>query len=274
MTSSSAKALAALTDVTPRVESFIRGSAAVFTCIAPDGREQNQDAVDLVARPNEEGVLIVCDGAGGLPGGQSASETVVRSIRESVQNWDLEIRSAVLSGIDEANAAIQKDGSGGGSTLAAVQVRENVIRTYHVGDSTILIVGQRGRIKAQTRDHSPTAYAVESGYLDEADAIHHEERHLVSNLVGCAPMSIEVGPRYTLAAYDTVVLGSDGLFDNVYLEEIAEIVRKGPIGRCAETLAALALQRILHPEAGNPSKLDDVTFIIYRQRRTRPKASA
>ncbi|MHC4422347.1 MAG: PP2C family protein-serine/threonine phosphatase, partial [Planctomycetota bacterium] len=65
---------------------------------------------------------------------------------------------------------------------------------------------------------------------------------------------------------DTLVLGSDGLFDNLHLEEITEYVRKGPLARAAESLAAACRRRMCEPRADHPSKPDDLTFLLYRRR--------
>ena len=42
-------------------------------------------------------------------------------------------------------------------------------------------------------------FAVESGMLSEDDALHHDERNLVSNVVGDEQMRIELGPPLKLA---------------------------------------------------------------------------
>ena len=104
-----------------------------------------------------------------------------------------ELRDAILNGFEDANGAVQALGIGAATTLAVVEVKENIVRPYHVGDSMILVVGQRGKIKLQSVPHSPVGYGVESGLLDEKEAMYHEERHLVSNVVGSPDMRIESG---------------------------------------------------------------------------------
>ena len=170
----------------------------------------------------------------------------------------------MLDGVERANAEVTGLAVGAATTLAVVELGRAAIRPYHVGDSTILVVGQRGKLKLQTVPHSPVGYAVEAGLLDEKEAIHHEDRHLVSNIVGSPEMTIEVGRTLKLRPRDTVVLGSDGLFDNLHVEEITEIVRKGPLGAAAAALADVCRRRMDEPEPGRPSKPDDLTFLVYR----------
>ena len=74
--------------------------------------------------------------------------------------------------------------------------------------------------------------------------MHHEERHVVSNAIGSSEMHIDVGPPVRLAARDTVLLASDGLFDNLLMKEIVAIVRKGPLERVVRDLADGALARM------------------------------
>jgi serine/threonine protein phosphatase PrpC len=146
------------------------------------------------------------------------------------------------------------------------------LRTYHVGDSAILVVGQRGKVKLQTVAHSPVGYAVESGLMGEQEAMHHDERHLISNAVGAADMRIEIGSPLRLAARDTVLLATDGLFDNLEIGEIVEGIRVKPLRVVAEGLAQRVAERMRAPSAGEPSKPDDVTFILFRLEPTpRPK---
>jgi serine/threonine protein phosphatase PrpC len=78
-------------------------------------------------------------------------------------------------------------------------------------------------------------------------------------------MRIEIGPAIPLAARDTLLLASDGLFDNLYPEEIIDIIRCGPLMKAATRLCDTANRRMLHPTKGEPSKWDDMSFILFRQ---------
>ena len=67
-----------------------------------------------------------------------------------------------------------------------------------------------------------------------------------------------------LAARDTVLLGTDGLWDNLFLSEIVELIRAGELLDSAEKLARTVIERMESPVTGQPSKPDDVSFILYR----------
>jgi serine/threonine protein phosphatase PrpC len=116
----------------------------------------------------------------------------------------------------------------------------------------------------QTLPHSPVGYAVEAGILDVRRALHHEDRHLVSNLLGAPDMRIDVGPRVRLRQRDTVVLGSDGLFDNLHVSEVVEIVRGGPLEPTAADLAGRCRARMT-ANGNAPCHPDDLTFALFRR---------
>ena len=247
------------------------GQVAVYTAAAEDGAA-NEDAVGLFPCVDETTVLSVADGVGGLRAGEQAAHIALIQLRAAlnrIRRENAEPRAAILDGFEQANRAVIEMGIGAATTLAVVEVCGNQIRPYHVGDSPILVVGQRGHVKLQSIAHSPVGYAVESGLVDEDDALNHEERHVVSNLIGETDMRIEIGSTMTLARYDTVLIASDGLWDNLYLSEIVDTVRKGSMVQVARDLVDTCRRRMDGGGEHQPSKLDDVSFVLYRQARGR-----
>ncbi|HJP04018.1 MAG: protein phosphatase 2C domain-containing protein [Gammaproteobacteria bacterium] len=243
------------------------GSLAVAVAVSSEKSTQNEDSAAIVPVNGDCLVLAVADGVGGLPTGRKASNTAVEKIREAlrdVEDEDARVRTAILDGIEAANRALLEMGTGTATTLTVADIRDNQIRTYHVGDSAAWLVGQRGVIKLQTTPHSPVGFAVEAGLIDENEALNHEELHEISNVVGSNDMRIEIGPRFPIAARDTVLLASDGLFDNVLQDEIIEIIRKGPVAEAVETLWDLARRRMLGEDDSKPSKPDDFSAILFR----------
>ncbi|MDH3593112.1 MAG: serine/threonine-protein phosphatase [Planctomycetota bacterium] len=239
----------------PIVGSFRGGTVAYYSEPAPGRLGANEDA----ALVDERGLLAVADGVGGSAGGERAAQHLVTLLAETPPE-----RSGILDALERANTEIAALGVGACSTVAIVAIEEGRARSYHVGDSMILVVGQRGRRKLQAISHSPVGYAIEAGVLDEEEALHHDELHVVSNLVGTADMRIEVSTPIRLAPRDTVVIASDGLSDNLHMEEIVETVRKGPLEKAARRLAHEARTRMREPDGERPSKPDDLTFLLYR----------
>lgn len=244
------------------------GLAVAYSRRAPDKESDNEDTVAAIPYGPDACVLVVADGAGGLPGGRRASRTAVMTLEASLQTSMTEtmlLRTAILNGIDAANHAVLELG-GGKTTLTVVTVEGLVARTYQIGDSEALIVGQRGKVKAQTLAHSPTGFAVEAGFLDQRAALHHEERHLVSNFLGTSDMRIDMGNTVVLNPFDTVLLASDGLTDNLHFEEIVEFSRKGALEGAIEALTGLACRRMSNETKTLPSKPDDLSVMLFRKR--------
>jgi serine/threonine protein phosphatase PrpC len=244
---------------------FSGGEAVVFTYSAPDKTSGNEDAAALVPLDEYSGVLIVADGVGGSPGGSQAStlavQTLLHRITHAIEGRSL--RETILDGIEAANQAVLNLGTGAATTLAVIEIQRYAIRPYHVGDSLILLTGQRGKVKFQNVPHSPTGYAVESGLMDETDAINHEERSVVSNVVGDTDMRIEIGPTTKMLPRDTLVVASDGLADNLYVDEIVHTIRTGPLPRAGEALIQSSHERMRNPQH-RPGHPDDLTFILFR----------
>ena len=245
------------------------GSLIAFTCPAPEKTTGNEDSLAVFPCGPESAVFVIADGAGGMPGGGRASRAAIEALEASVLTHvadGTELRTAVLNGIEAANLAVRDFGNGSATTMTIVTIDGIEARSYQVGDSEALVVGQRGRIRAQTLAHSPTGFAVEAGILDQRDALHHEERHLVSNFVGTSEMRIEIGPGTRLNPRDTVMLASDGLMDNVHLHEITELIRKGPLAAASSSLSGLALRRMTVETLDQPSQPDDLSFMLFRKR--------
>ena len=244
------------------------GSLVAFTAPAPDKEGENEDTLAAIPYGPAAAVLVVADGAGGLPGGRRASETAVKvlesSLRQSMEETML-LRTAILNGIEAANHAVRELGNGSATTLTVVTIEGRAARTYQVGDSEAMIVGQRGRVRAQTMAHSPTGFAVEAGFLDQRDALHHEDRHLVSNFLGTTEMHIDVGATVQLNPRDTVLLASDGLTDNIHFDEIVEFMRKGPLDIALDAITRRALRRMTVESKTLPSKPDDLSVILFRK---------
>jgi serine/threonine protein phosphatase PrpC len=251
----------------PELVPVAGGLAAVFSGRSPIKESPNEDAAAIIPIDECTAVLLVADGLGGSAKGEEASRIAIDELNVAVKkarSEDMQLRTAIMNGIERANDTIQALGVGAGATLAVVELRNGTLRPYHVGDSMVLVVGGQGKIKLQTVSHSPVGYGVESGLLDESDAIRHEDRHVVSNFIGTPQMHIDVGPSITLAKRDTALLASDGLFDNLLLAEIVECIRKGSLQESLTRLVAQSQQRMGDTTSDGPSKPDDITAIVFR----------
>jgi serine/threonine protein phosphatase PrpC len=244
------------------------GQVAIRSLKAPDKDTPNEDGAAVIPVNNSAVVLAVADGVGGMRRGRDAAaitlRTLTRLIHETAPDGD-RLRTVIMDAVEAANREILALGVGAATTLAVAEISGGHVRSYHVGDSEIFSVGQRGKIKLSVTPHSPTGFAIEAGLMDEDEALLHDERHMLSNVVGTDDMRIEVGTAVRLAQRDTVLLASDGLVDNLRVDEIVQIIRKGPLEVAADELVRRAAGRMSEVSADHPSKPDDLTVVLFRQ---------
>ena len=241
------------------------GDAVYETHRSPDKETSNEDGLLVLSVDATRAVLAVADGLGGHAAGSTASRIALEQLSDSVLRAvgeGRELRDGIIDGFELANQEVLGLGTGAGTTLAVVEISGAQLRTYHVGDSSIIHCGGGGKLKHQTILHSPTGYMVESGMMSAEDALTHEERHLVSNIVGSRRMSIDIGSARPIAARDTVLVASDGLFDNFDAAAIVAAVRKGALPRATTELVARCRERM-----ATDGKADDLTVITWRPRR-------
>ncbi|MEM1262532.1 MAG: protein phosphatase 2C domain-containing protein [Pseudomonadota bacterium] len=244
------------------------GTAVAFSLVAPAKDSGNEDAVGVVAIDADACILVVADGAGGLPGAQAASQTAMRTVLAAItavqtppESWAHAVRQA----IDAANDAVMALRNGSATTLTAVLIEGQRARCFHVGDSAAIVSGQRGALRFETVGHSPVSFAVAAGLLSEEQAMFHIDRHIVANFLGNPAMRVDISDEIQLRSRDTVLVCSDGLTDNLLTSEIIAIMRCGPLAEVVPALISVAAQRMLGLEAGMPSKPDDLSLLVFRR---------
>ena len=244
--------------------SFCGGTAVGCSFRSPDKETHNEDAAALIELSPNHGVLAVADGIGGQNAGDRAAKTAIQSIIDHCRKAEAgsRLRMHLLDAIESANRKILKWRLGAGATLVVAEYRDGSVRIIHVGDAGAIVCSNRGKLKFMAVAHAPIAMAVEIGFLNEPEALVHEDRNIITNCVGAADMKIEIGPRLKMAARDTLVLASDGLFDNLTSEEITGSIRAGQFTTQAGHLVELSRSRMID-ENGSIGKADDLTILCF-----------
>lgn len=218
----------------------------------------------------ERGVLaLVCDGMGGMEGGELASrvcsELVLNGYYEQRGLADPEKMLKQL--IEQANQRVAKlcapDGRvlNSGTTIVAAVVKDGVLFWASVGDSRIYLY-QEGYLQQLTRDHAFRAQLMEQYKagalsLDEVE-MNPQKNALISYVGKGGGLIVDTGRRpFKPENGDVLVLCSDGLYKALSRREI-----QGVIQTCAnepeklpKTLVTTALEnrRIRH---------DNITVMI------------
>ncbi|MEM8984906.1 MAG: protein phosphatase 2C domain-containing protein [Pseudomonadota bacterium] len=235
----------------------------------PFGDGPNQDSAAVFVLSQSHCVLAVADGMGGGIAGDKASALAVNTLDDQLRQasgTELPLRSVILNSFEVAHEQIRQQYTGAATTLIVAEIQNRTARLYHVGDSAALVIGGRGKLKLQTAAHSPVGYALKAGMLDEHDALSHDDRHYVSNMLGLSDLSIEVGYPFALAPRDTLLLATDGLFDNLWLDEVSSLAIRGSVLEAVERIQRLATTRMNEPGTTNnqPSKPDDLAILAHR----------
>ncbi len=251
------------------------GEVAAASLAAPGRTDVNEDALAVFPLPGAL-VLVVVDGVGGSSEAAEAARILLEELASSLTPTEGDeaenlaggpdaLRGRILDALEGANARLLSEYRDAAAVVAIAVVASGRVRTIHVGDAAVLLFGQRGKLKYQTTAHSPVGFALEAGWIGEREALTHEDRHLISNAVGSRDMRIEIGPWISMGLRDRVLLASDGLFDNLSLDETIEACRCGPLGKAARHLVEWGRRRMERPTEGKPSKPDDLSLVLYSQ---------
>ena len=238
-------------------------------------RTNNQDAVFSfvsTSRSSQQrpdfGLFVVADGMGGHHDGEKASAITASMVASYITHHiflpmlnsddDTErvpVTESMIAAVQKANADIITKVPDGGTTLTAVAVIGDLAYVAHVGDSRIYLV-TKDNIEQITRDHSLVQRYVELNLLTREEASVHAQKNVLYRALGQSEtLEVDALTR-RLPPNAKLMLCSDGLWNLVTEEEIADIVSKhsNPQEAC-DKLVALA-----NAHGGT----DNITVIILR----------
>jgi PPM family protein phosphatase len=221
-------------------------------------REKNEDSHAEYQFPDGSTLVIVADGMGGHGHGEVASQIAVRVIGEVFGNTSSgDPRERLHMGFVTANQQIiaeaERIGAKGmGTTCVAAYVRGNEAWVAHIGDSRIYHVHE-GKVAWRTIDHTRVQKMVEMGLLAASQAKDHPDANVVTRALGYSQLAdgtiIEPDVRMEpllLSPGDSIVLCSDGLYDDVEDHEIAEGMQGKSAPEAAQFLVQLSNSRSGH----------------------------
>lgn len=195
------------------------------------GREEQQDAADIVESPDGCGYLLVlADGMGGHRGGSLASQTLVdvaKGLWEAHEGKPEDpgafLKEVFLRGHDEVNRRGRERGLEPRSTLVVLVVRDNQARWAHVGDSRLYHF-REGRIAFRTRDDSLVQVMLDAGEITPEEAENHpDQNRLLRSVGGEEPPRITYGAS-EISVKDSFLLCSDGLWEPLKEKELLALV--------------------------------------------------
>lgn len=223
-------------------------------CEQGPARPNNEDFIAQHIPDDEQllqrkGMLFaVADGVGGSRAGEVASRAAAEHLVERYYKIGRQPRRAIEEAFKQCNLHIYDLGLSNPdyrrmeTTLTAVSLIGDQAVVANVGDSRVYRV--RGTdVEQLTNDHSEVGELVRMQLISAEDARHHPRRNIITRSIG-NDLLLKVDVRAVpLAAGDVFVLCSDGLWEPVGMEEIAECVgRLRPDDAC-QYLVDLAIER-------------------------------
>ncbi len=228
-------------------------------------RESNQDAYAFGKFDKGDCWVIVCDGMGGVSGGQVASSICVEKVAEALKRGyrdNMNISSAknlLTSAISAANSAVFSEAQenyelkGMGTTVVAVLVLGSVAVIAHVGDSRAYLLNEE--IKSVTKDHSFVQLLIDTGKITEEEAKVHPDRNVITRAVGIEHVvDVEID-IVDVCNKDRLLICTDGL--NGYVED-ADILKT--VNQYGDSSTEKLVEM-----ANNAGGRDNVTVVILAQ---------
>ena len=178
----------------------------------------------------EEGLFVVCDGMGGAPAGEVASQMAVDAILRQLRGDAQEATEAAPSeeppylphtnrlaeAVRRSNEFIydqsQRDPrqAGMGTTVVGAWIRQHIAGVAHVGDSRAYL-WHDDRLEPLTRDHSLVEAQIDAGLLDRGMSLQAEHQNVLVRVLGREPeVDVDV-KEVPVQPGDYVLLCSDGL---------------------------------------------------------------
>lgn len=185
------------------------------------------------------GLFAVADGMGGHESGEVASKTALQVLTERMvhtiilpeltgtlvaeEEVPARLRQAILAANDAVYLLRQKAGSDMGTTLTAALIRDDRLFLAHVGDCRAYRWTANG-LEQLTTDHSVVASMIAGGHAAPEEIYTHPHRSIIYRCIGDKPVVEVDADLLPLTPGDRIILCSDGLWEMVRSEGIADVM--------------------------------------------------
>lgn len=229
-------------------------------------RAKNEDAYRTGTLGDGTAWALVCDGMGGVHGGQLASSIAADMVSEKIKkcyNPSMSVSSLenlLLSAVTTANVAVFDRGDvdmslkGMGTTIVAAVVKDNEACIAHVGDSRAYITDGK-EIKQITKDHSLVQEMYDNGQISLQEFESHPQKNIITRAMGVGE-DIEIDFNFVCVNEgEAIILCTDGLSGLVNEKRMLEIYNETEFTDLAEKYIE---------EANNAGGKDNITVVVMK----------
>ena len=229
-------------------------------------RAENQDAfwIPDQSTPTELGALyLVADGVGGQQDGALAAKLAIETVSQSF--YELRRRGAAIpeslkESLERANQQIigeaeKREVRKMGATFVAAVLAGNELDVAHVGDARAYLIRQ-GELRQLTRDDTWVQRQVDAGLITEEEAVRHEFRNVVTQVLGNKPeINVNLSRALALQPGDAILLCSDGLYGALPDSRLISLTSENEPERAAKLLVEAAIAA---------EATDNITAVVMR----------
>ena len=183
------------------------------------GRSENQDGYGGIINGSNM-IFTVCDGMGGMAGGQTASRIAVSEIIQTLMETPQgEMgKEAIVKAIESANGAIYRRAynepslRGMGTTTTILVINPDAAYLAHVGDSRIYQL-RKGKKYFRTFDHSKVFEMVAQDIMTEEQARQSSFSNVITRALGIKTTVEAVTEKIPYKKGDRFILCCDGVWN-------------------------------------------------------------
>ena len=194
----------------------------------------NEDQACALINASGNVLLVVCDGMGGQSKGDLASSLAINTVISSFKSRKgfmnrYFAKFWVGNVIREANKCVYEQSKsnpsyeGMGTTLTLLLIIKDTAILGHVGDSRCYFLRNR-EFEQMSEDQTYVGYLLRTKQITEEEALIHPKRHVLMNALGVYP-SASIDIKSFPYMGETVLLCSDGLYNNVPKNDIASVLK-------------------------------------------------
>ena len=197
-------------------------------------RTANEDGFNYGIFEDGTAWAIVCDGMGGVRGGNIASSMVVDMVSDKIKKCYNKLmpvysfENIFLSTITTANVVVNdrsytdEELRGMGTTIVSAIVKDNQVCIAHVGDSRIYKISSEG-ITQITKDHSLAQEMLDSGQITQEEFDNYPKKNIITRALGIDE-KVDIDFDFAeIGQGDALLLCTDGLSGLLSDEEILDI---------------------------------------------------